>query len=342
VTVTSTHPTAAAPTARELTDAAATAPAVDWLDAQEAEVGTPLVDEAERHRLTQLQAGGTRESRWRSLAAEVDGTVVGYAGAYLPPDAGGQATGDVAVPAAGIVPPSPPGAVSGSPTTDPDPDAHTVLEPATIRSALLRELHHLVVPEYATDLQVWMRHVSDRHLLGIEDDGFVVGRRLGILGCDLDDEVAVPTVGGVTVRSFEPGLDDASVVEVLALAYEGTGDGGWTRERFAERQALPWFRAEDLLLAEDEAAGRIIGLHWLKRRGGGVGEVYNLAIHPEGQGRGLGGLLLASGLEHLREVGCHDVLLWVDRANERAVELYSSRGFTTRWDDVALDAVLPR
>jgi ribosomal protein S18 acetylase RimI-like enzyme len=33
------------------------------------------------------------------------------------------------------------------------------------------------------------------------------------------------------------------------------------------------------------------------------------------------------------------VLLWVDRANERAVELYTSRGFTTRWDDVAFEAV---
>jgi mycothiol synthase len=331
MTVTYSHPAPAEPTVRELTDAASTGPAVAWLDAQEAAADVPLVDESERHRLTELQQGSEREPRWRSLAAEVDGTVVGYASAYLPADAVGQATGDVAVPA---TPPAP-----KSPTTGAHARSLAALEPATIRSALLRELRHLVVPALAARLQVWMRQVSDRHLIGVDEDGFVVARRLGVLGCELDDEVSVPTVGGVTVRAFEPGRDDASVVEVLALAYEGTGDGGWTHERFAERRALPWFRAEDLLLAEDDAAGRILGLHWLKRRGGGVGEVYNLAIHPEGQGRGLGGLLLASGLAHLREIGCHDVLLWVDRANEPAVELYSSRGFTTRWDDVALDAV---
>jgi hypothetical protein len=34
------------------------------------------------------------------------------------------------------------------------------------------------------------------------------------------------------------------------------------------------------------------------------------------------------------------VLLWVDRANERAVRLYTSQGFTTRWDDVALGRTL--
>jgi len=326
-------------TVQELTGAQQTAPAITWLAAAEDEVGGPLVDESERERLTQLQRTHTRESRWRSLAAQVGSQVVGYAGVRLPTDASGGATGDVAVGAAGTT------SATISATTSPATSATTEASPApgphpaVVRSALLRELHHLVVPAHAAELQVWMRHVSDEHVTGLEDDGFVVGRRLGILGCELAEEVEVPEVPGVTVREYEPGEDDAAVVEVLALAYEGTGDGGWTPERFAERRTLPWFRAEDLLLAEDEAAGRVLGLHWLKRRGEGVGEVYNLAIHPQGQGRGLGVLLLSAGLAHLRDVGCHDVLLWVDRANERAVELYTSRGFTTRWDDVALDAV---
>lgn len=309
----------ALPNVRELADAQETALAVTWLDAAERAAGVPLVDESERDRLTRLQRTGTRESRWRSLAARQQDQIVGYGAVVVPERPDGHAVGDLAVGAG-------PGGAS----------------PAAVRSALLRELRHLVVPERAASLQVWMRHVTEQDLDGVEADGFVVARQLGILGRDLSDEVEHVEVAGMTVRSYDPSRDDGAVVETLALAYEGTGDGGWTHERFADRKDLPWFREDDLLLAEDDASGRVLGLHWLKRRGGGVGEVYNLAIHPDGQGRGLGGLLLAAGLNHLRATGCHDVLLWVDRANQRAVELYTSRGFTTRWDDVALDAVSGR
>lgn len=313
---------AADPVTQRLIDAVTTAPAIRWLDDVEARTGVPLVDESERGRLDRLQRGEPRDPRWWSLAAHLDGEVVGYGAVVLPDAPQDQATGDVAVDVtiAGATPP----------------------DPVSVRSVLLQELRHLVVPERAASLQVWMRYVGDRHLLDIEQDGFVVARRLGILGRRLDDEVELPDADGVTIRAYVPDQDDAAVVDVLARAYEGTGDGGWTTVRFAERRALPWFRPEDLLLATDDTSGDVLGLHWLKRRGEGVGEVYNLAIGPEGQGRGVGAVLLSAGLAHLREVGCHDVLLWVDRANERAVQLYTSRGFTTRWDDVALETVPSR
>jgi ribosomal protein S18 acetylase RimI-like enzyme len=41
-------------------------------------------------------------------------------------------------------------------------------------------------------------------------------------------------------------------------------------------------------------------------------------------------------MHHLRDVGCDDIVLWVDLSNERAVRLYASHGFHTRWEDVAL------
>jgi mycothiol synthase len=51
----------------------------------------------------------------------------------------------------------------------------------------------------------------------------------------------------------------------------------------------------------------------------------------------VGPLLLHAGLEHLREQGCDEVILWVDLANERAVSLYRGQGFATRWLDLALE-----
>lgn len=331
------------------------AAATAWLDDAEAAAGIPLVDEGERERLARA-TDGARPAQWRPFLLRLDGHPVGYAAAAGTLGDVDHVAGDLAV------------AVD-----------HPQLSPAAIRSAglgVLRAAARDLAPDRAR-VQVWMRHVDERHLAELADDGFEVARRLGILGRELSAPVTVPAVDDVIIRAYRPDEDDGAVVDVLARAYEGTGDGGWTRARFAAKRELPWFRAEDLLLAESagptEAAGtghatdpadssdpatgaatdrgaaddgravpghRLLGLHWLKRRGAGVGEVYNLAIHPAGQGRGAGALLLAAGLAHLREVGCHDVLLWVDRANERAVELYTSRGFTTRWDDVALEAPL--
>ncbi len=309
--------------ARELDSAAVLADAEAWLDRAEARAGVPLVDETERDRLNRALSGEQPE-RWTPLAVvREDGDVVGYGAVVLPSEVEGDATGDVAV----------------------DTDAAGVA-PARIRSAALRALRRPAAAAGIGRVEVWMRHVAADHLDDLEQDGFEVARRLAILGRSLDEPIEVPEVAGATVRGYVPDRDDDAVVEILALAYEGTGDGGWTHERFAARRELPWFRAEDLLLAEvaDDRrhTGRVLGLHWLKRRGGGVGEVYNLAIHPDGQGRHLGALLLAAGLAHLRAVGCHEVLLWVDRANERAVALYESRGFATRWEDVALESDLRR
>lgn len=302
----------------EHTSAETLTEAVAWLQAAEAATGIPLVDESESERLRQLGNDGSTAPGWWCATAERAGQVVGYVALVRPEDPSGMATGDVAV--------------GGRHFAGTDA--------ASIRSYLLSAVTDQLDAEVAASVQVWMRDVTEAHLEGVEDDGFVVARRLGILGRDLTDNVEVAEVPGIEVRAFQPGSDDDAVVEILARAYEGTGDGGWTPERFARRQQLPWFRADDLLLAQEHDGGRILGLHWLKRRGEGVGEVYNLAIHPAGQGRGLGGLLLTAGLAHLGRTGCHEVLLWVDRANDPAVKLYTSRGFETRWDDVALQAEL--
>ncbi len=291
--------------------------ATDYLDAVEEQVGVPLVDEAERERLRRAVADGAApDASWRPVLAVSEGSVVGYAAVAAPSGADDTAVGDLSVPS--------------------DRSLRRV-----VRSALLSALVTTSSDLEVARLQVWMRHVTGDDLTGVAQDGFGVARRLGILGRRLAHPVEVPPAGEWTVRAYRPGPDDGAVVAVLAGAYEGTDDGGWTSQRFAEKRALPWFRAEDLLVAE-APDGRLLGLHWLKRRGEGVGEVYNLAVHPDGQGQRLGPLLLAAGLAHLREVGCEDVLLWVDRANDRAVRLYESEGFTTRWDDVALEHPPPR
>lgn len=181
--------------------------------------------------------------------------------------------------------------------------------------------------------EVWLRGISPADLAAATSTGATVVRSMRVLGRPLEGlpAAARPAVG-VDVRPWRPG-DDDGVVAVLSAAHPD-GRRGWTRDELERRRSATWFRAEDLLVAEE--AGRVLGVHWLKRRGGRVGEVHNLALHPAAQGRGLGGALLDAGLRHLADVGCDEVLLWVDDANPRALELYRSRGFAELARDVVL------
>lgn len=285
--------------------------AVALLDDAEARAGVPLVDEAERERLRGLVEGRTgRAPHWHSLLVRRGDDPVGYAGLVMSAEEAAPAIGDVAL------------------GRDRGPRG-------TVLTLLLDGVGRLASEHGAARVQVWLRRATRDDIGRAADAGFQVDRRLGVLGRDLDGLPAVELPAGVTVRRYRPDLDDDGVVAVLAAAYADTPERGWDLARFRARRDLDWFRPEDLLVAED-ASGSILGLHWLKRRTPEVGEVYNLAVGPDARGLGLGPALLAAGLAHLASVGCLEVVLWVDLANERAVRLYTSAGFETRWEDVAL------
>lgn len=287
--------------------------ALALLDAAGSAVAAPLVDEAERARLEGLVSGRTpRVPNWRSLLARRGGEVVGYAGLLLPTGPDGVASGDVAT-------------------------ARDERRGGSVLAVLLEGVAVLASGHGADRLQVWIRHAASSDLDRAAGVGYGIERRLGVLARRLDDvsATAPQPPSGITIRGYRPDEDDEAVVAVLAEAYAGTADAGWTLERFRERRAYDWFRAADLLVAE-AGDGDLRGIHWLKRRGAGVGEVYNLAIAPAAQGTGLGAALLTAGLAHLAAAGLDEVLLWVDLANDPAVRLYTSQGFRTRWEDVAL------
>jgi mycothiol synthase len=293
---------------------------LDLLREGERTAGAPLVDEAEQQRLLRLAEDATsRPAGWTPVVATRGGAVVGYGALVAPGHADGPATGDAA--------PSP------------------LHEPTSPTLAVLLDALEVVARGSGADrLQIWVRSAGQDEVEVAAGQGFGVERRLGVLGRSLDRPPTHPASGPAHVRAFRPGADDEAVVEVLAAAYADTPEAGWDAAQLRDRQGLPWFRAEDLLLAELPAegggSGGLAGIHWLKRREPGVGEVYNLAIHPEAQGSGVGAQLLGAGLDHLASIGCREVVLWVDLDNERAVRLYASQGFATRWQDLGLTKTL--
>lgn len=286
-------------------DGAVAARAMELLDRREDAIGAPLVDESERRRLEAMHRDGSAEDGWHAHLAVAGGQVAGYAGGSM---AGGRLAADLLV------------------VED---------ETAAAATDALVERLRVVTDVAGADLLVWVRAATDADVRRAEAAGLVVHRRLEVLGRELD-ELPDPAAEGATIRSFRRGEDDEAVTRVLREAYRGTPDGGWDVATFRSRTRLPWFRPEDLLLAVD-ADGEVVGIHWLKRRGHRVGEVHNLAVHPDAHGQGLGPQLLHAGLRHLEQVGCERVILWVDADNDRAMAVYRRAGFVPLWADVAFE-----
>jgi mycothiol synthase len=139
---------------------------------------------------------------------------------------------------------------------------------------------------------------------------------------------------GVSLRSFVPGEDEAAVVRVNNRAFSWHPEQRhWDLSDLAMREAQPWFDPKGFLLAVDPH-DRLLGFHWTKVHVDGRGEIYVLGVDPDAQGTGLGGALTAAGLEHLRERGLVEVMLYVESDNAAALRTYQQLGFAYHHTDV--------
>jgi mycothiol synthase len=143
----------------------------------------------------------------------------------------------------------------------------------------------------------------------------------------------------VTLRTFQPGADDAEWLRVNARAFADHPDQGrWTLRDLRIRMSEPWFDPAGFLLAVSEKSGALLGFHWTKVHGSSghdhqhdpIGEVYVVGVDPSFAGHGLGRALTVAGLRHLRAKGLDQAMLYVDESNTRAVALYEGLGFA-RW-----------
>jgi len=183
-------------------------------------------------------------------------------------------------------------------------------------------------------VQLWSHGDSPGAARLAESLGFVRVRELWQMRRPLDAELpALPAADGVRVRTFRPGEDDAEWLALNARAFAGHPEqGAMTQADLTRRMSERWFDPAGFFLAELD--GRLVGFHWTKEHGDGVGEVYVLGIDPAAQGRGLGRLLTLTGLHHLRDRGSRCVLLYVESDNPAAVAVYQRLGFTVAARDV--------
>ena len=171
-----------------------------------------------------------------------------------------------------------------------------------------------------------------------------LARRVGLVPTRelLRMERDLPVPGDDAATGYEIGpfmtADREQVVAVNAAAFAHHPEQGrLTVEEFDQLAAQDWFDPDGLFVAH-AADGEVAGFHWTKRHGGGLGEVYVLAVAPAHEGKGLGRALLSRGLRHLAAVGDARVQLYVEAAEQRVVRLYRNAGFEIAQTDTAYRA----
>ncbi|MGA6163168.1 mycothiol synthase [Amycolatopsis magusensis] len=139
---------------------------------------------------------------------------------------------------------------------------------------------------------------------------------------------------GVSLRTFEPGRDEQSVIAVNARAFDWHPEqGAFSVDELLATERESWFDADGFFVAERD--GDVIGFHWTKVHppnparfdGEPVGEVYVVGVDPGAQGGGLGKALTLAGLRYLRARGLRRVILYVEGDNAPAVAVYTKLGF---------------
>lgn len=211
----------------------------------------------------------------------------------------------------------------------PDRPADDVVTPMTAAALDDRRAHG------GGRVELWVLGADPRWDRRARTLGLLPARELRQLRIPLP--VAEPVVwpAGVAARTFEPGRDEVAWIAVNNRAFARDPDqGGWVEATLRRREAEEWFDPAGFLLAEDGQG--LAGFCWTKLHPPSppvapvaLGEIYVIGVDPSRQGAGLGRTLVLAGLADLHDRhGAPVGMLFVDAANDAALRLYESIGFS--------------
>jgi mycothiol synthase len=201
-----------------------------------------------------------------------------------------------------------------------------VADPVAVTAALLDAALDIVARRGGGTVNWWVHHPESSADAIAATAGLHLGRRLLQMRCSLplEQHASVPT------RSFVVGVDEPEWLRVNNAAFHDHPEqGGWTLETLHQREAERWFDPDGFRLHDRD--GRLAAFCWTKVHADEsplVGEIYVIAVDPTFHGLGLGRQLTLAGLDHLAGCGITIGMLHVDAANEAAMTLYTSLGFT--------------
>ncbi|MCP5161253.1 MAG: GNAT family N-acetyltransferase/peptidase C39 family protein [Hahellaceae bacterium] len=118
-------------------------------------------------------------------------------------------------------------------------------------------------------------------------------------------------------------VEKADLPSLLALEHQC-----FTTDRLSRRSFRHWITTEGRVFLVAEWEGKVAGyLLIFLLRGTRLARLYSVAIDPQMRGKGIAKLLLLSGEEATKVLGCHYLRLEVSQQNPVAISLYESMGY---------------
>ena len=157
-----------------------------------------------------------------------------------------------------------------------------------------------------------------------------------------------PLDNPASLRTFRVGHDESEWLALNNRAFKDHPDqGNWTERDLEVRKREEWFDPQGFILATDTRSENekksIVGFCWVKIHGGTkhqdhdhdpIGEIYVMGVDPASHKKGIGKEVTLAGLHFMQDHGIFSAMLYVDAANEPALNLYRSLGFTEWGRDV--------
>lgn len=156
-------------------------------------------------------------------------------------------------------------------------------------------------------------------------------RQLLMLRPGLDNLPAIRVAPGYAARTYQPG-DDAVWADVINRSF-----GGKPRTPEDARNAImsqPVFEPDRLFFVTRDGQGVGTACAWYKNEfPADTGYLHMVAVAPEHQGHGLGGLLVALVLDCFKRKGYRKVVLHTDDFRLPAIRSYLRAGFEPVYRD---------
>lgn len=202
---------------------------------------------------------------------------------------------------------------------------------------LIAGIVELAGEEVAQQLHLWAYGNSARARELATAFGFVPERTL--LQYALPAE-RLPRQAEMQVRGFDPNADAEAWLALHNRVFAGHPEqGSWDMADLQARFDQAWFDPSDLLVAEDDDSGALLGFCWVKlpREPSQPGEIYIVGLAPDARGRGLGRKLVVAGLAHIQARRRPGAMLYVEADNAAAIALYEALGFEACFEHVCYE-----